>query len=106
MNDGPCQIGLRAVRMYMGHDVMPCFAFEGLRHVIVDIVRVLPELIHLCLRDAQSELHFRLRQRNPQPAPCPEFLVGRKEILHLLTGISGIEGTLIGVSAQAGFLHM
>ena len=79
---------LHAVCVYMAHDIMAHLFFPGLRHIVVDLIRMGLQLIDLFLSDAQSQLLFCLSQGNPQPSPGLKFHIRREDILHLLTGVT------------------
>ena len=93
MNNTSRLRALLPVSINMAHHIMPHFLLPRLRHIIVNIFRMRFQLVDLLLRDnrlpvlAKSQLHLRLRQRDPQLPPRPEFHIRRKNILHLLTGI-------------------
>lgn len=81
MND-PCRLRtLLSIGIDMAHHVMTHFLFPGLGHIIVDILRMALQFVNLFLGDnrlavlAQSQLHLRLRQGDPQPPPGSEFHV-------------------------------
>ena len=80
---------LLAVGVDVGHHVVAHFLFPGGGHVVVDIVRMRLQLSNLFVGDGQPQLLLGLGQRDPQPAPGAELIVGRKQILHLLAGIAG-----------------
>ena len=79
MND-PCRLRtLQAVSIDMTHHIMPHFLLPLPGHLIVDILRMGLQLVDLFLCDdrltvlAQSQLHFRLRQRDPKFTPRTKF---------------------------------
>jgi len=55
------------------------------------------QLVHLLLGHRQSQLHLSPGQGDPQAAPGGKFLVGRKDILHLVAGVAGGQRALITV---------
>ena len=75
MDDALRLRALYAVGVHMAHHIVAHLLLPGLRHVIVDVVRVLLQLRDLLVRDGESQLLLRLRQRDPQPSPGAEFLV-------------------------------
>ena len=87
MDDALCLRALHAVSINMAHHVMAHFFFPCLCHIIVDVVRMAFQLFDLLIRDGQAQLLLRLRQRDPQPSPGAELLIGRKNVLHFLTRI-------------------
>ncbi len=93
MDNARCLGALLSVSVDMAHHIVAHFLLSGLRHVIIDILRVALKLVDLFFRDNGSavlgkpQLHLRLRQRDPKPPPGSEFHIGRKNILHFLTCI-------------------
>ncbi len=80
----------------VGHHVVahPLLVPPGV--FIVDILDVGLQLVHLFPRHRQAQLHLALRQRHPQLPPGGEFLVGRKDVLHLRRGIPAVQGRFVG----------
>ena len=66
---------------------------------------VLLHLIDLCLGDVQPQLFLGLGQRDPQPAPCGKFMIGRKEEKHFPAGIAAAQRRFIAVLAHGGLLY-
>ena len=92
--DDACRLrALLSIRIDMTHHIMPHFLLPGLRHIVIDILRMGLQFVNLLFRDdrlpvlAKSQLHLCLCQCDPQLPPRPEFHIRRKDILHLLTGI-------------------
>ena len=63
----------------------------------VNIVNIFFKLFDLCFRNRKTQLHFCSCKSHPETSPGCKFLIGRKNILHFLTGISCAEGTFIAV---------
>ena len=70
------------------HYVMAHFLLALTCHIIVDVGDMRLHLVHLLLRDGQTERHLRLGQRYPQAAPRREFHVRGEIVEHLLRGIA------------------
>ena len=98
MNNAFCFGTLCAISMHMGHHVMTQLFLFRCCHVIIDIVDVRFHLSdHLVGDLGQSQLLFRPRQRDPEPAPGGEFLIRRKEMQHFVTGIAGCQRIFIDI---------
>ena len=83
MNDAFRLRALQAVSIDMGHDIMPHFGLTPLRIFIIDIVRMLSELVKLFVCNRKSQFLLGLRQRDPKAPPGAEFPVPGKQFLHL-----------------------
>ena len=94
MDDTCCLRALLSVCVYMAHYIMSDLFFAFLCHIVIDVIQMLLQLIDLLLCDdrfailGQSQLHLCLCKFNPESSPCSEFLIRRKNILHLLAGIT------------------
>ena len=70
-----------------------CFQLLSIQTIIPEAICI-PLMIRkdagidLFLCDSKTQLLFALRQGNPQPSPCTEFLVIGENALHLFTGIA------------------
>ncbi len=97
MNDPRCLRTLLSVGVYMAHDIVPHQLLSFLRHLVIDIICVRLQLVNLFLRDRKPQLPLRFRQRDPELPPCFEFLVRRKDILHLSARVPCGKRTYISV---------
>ena len=88
MNNSFCLRALHAVCINVAHNIMPYLFFPCFSHIIIDILCMLLQLRNLVIRNRKAQFLFRFRQSNPQPSPCFEFFIRRKNILHLLTCIT------------------
>ena len=79
---------LNAESINVAHNVMADKLFPLLGNVIVNIVLVRFHFGNLLIGNAEAELLFRSCKGNPQPPPCSEFEVLRKNVLHLVACIS------------------
>ena len=84
-----------AVGVDVGHHVMAqlLFVLGGL--VVINVGEVGLQLLHLLGGHRQAQLHLGPGQGDPQPPPGRELLVRGKDILHLVAGVAGREGTFI-----------
>ena len=94
-----------AIGVNVRHDVVPHALLMPAGVVIVDVVDVLLHLIDLCLGDVQPQLFLGLGQRDPQPAPCGKFMIGRKEEKHFPAGIAAAQRRFIAVLAHDDLLY-
>jgi len=81
----------------MAHDIVAAFLFAGDGHVVIDVVAVRLQLGELLVGDGEALPLLGPRQRDPQPAPCFEFVVLGKNILHLLRRVAGGKRRKIGI---------
>jgi len=81
----------------VAHHVVAHFPLPGLGHLVVDVVLMALQLLNLLFGDGKPQPVLGLRQRNPQPAPGAELLLLRKEILHLVAGVTGGKGADIAL---------
>ena len=88
---------LLSVGIDVAHHIVPHFLLPRLRHLIIDVVGVGFEFRDLLVGDIQTQFLLGLGKRNPQSAPCAEFHIGRKEVLHFLPGIAGTKRGFINV---------
>ena len=88
--DDTCRIGaLLTVCIYMGHNIVAHELFSFLSHLIVDILCMSLKLVYLILCHLfKTQLMLSLCKGDPQPSPCFEFLIRRKNIFHFLIRIS------------------
>ena len=88
MNDRFCLRTLYTKSIYMRHNVVAYHFLTFFGHIIIDIVHVSFHLIDLLLGNIQSQLFLCLCKGDPESSPGTEFHIRRKNILHLLTGIT------------------
>ena len=94
--DDPLRFGaLDSISVDVAHYIMPHLFFPCFCYFIINIVFMCFQLGDLLIRDVQSQLFFRFRQRNPQTAPGFKLKICGKQVLHLFTGITSAEGAFI-----------
>ena len=86
-----------AIGVDVCHHVVAELLFIRRGFVVVNVGEVGLQLVHLLLGHRQSQLHLGPGQGDPQAAPGGKFLVGRKDILHLVAGVAGGQRALITV---------
>ena len=96
--DNPLSLrALDAVGIDMGHDIMTDHFLPCPGHIIIDIGHMRLHLVNLFLRNVQPQLPLCFRQGNPEPSPCGELKILRKNVLHFPAGIALRQGTDIAV---------
>ena len=95
MDDRPRVRADLAVGVDMRHDVMPHLALPRVRHVVVDVVHVRPQLGDLLHRNIQPQLALAFRQRDPQPPPGGKLAVVREDFLHLPARVAAAQGVFV-----------
>ena len=88
MDDSFCFRTLYTICINMGHNIMANFLLAGFCHIIINIFCMGFQFIDLLLCDRKSQLLLGLCQCDPQLSPGAEFHVLRKNVLHLLAGIT------------------
>ena len=86
-----------AVGVDVGHHVVAQLLLPLGGLLIVDVGDVGLQLVHLLLGHGQAQLHLRPGQGHPQPAPGGKLLVGGEDVLHLVAGVAGGQGTFVSV---------
>ena len=75
--DDPLGFGtLLAVGIDVRHDVVTDLFFTRRGDVVIDIVGMGAQFLELTVGNREAELLLRLGERDPQPPPGPEFVVG------------------------------
>ena len=70
------------------HNVMAYLLLALTGHIVVDVGQVRGHLVHLLLRDRQTERPLRLSQRQPQPTPGGELHIRGEGVEHLLGSVA------------------
>ena len=79
-----CLWTLYAVRVYVGHNVVPYLFFAGLCDVKIDIVDMRLHFGKLLVGYIKAEFLFALGKHAPQLSPGSEFILLGKNVLHLV----------------------
>ena len=87
--------GAVAKGMDMGHHVVAKFLLVGGRQGEIDIVEVLTHILEMVLGARQPQLGLDFGQRQPEPAPGPELLVGTEQLAHFPGGVALDEGIIV-----------
>ncbi len=98
MDDAARARALEPVGDDVRHDIVTHLLLLTSGFLVIDVFRVRPHFFDLRVCDWQSELLLRFRQSDPEPPPGPEFVVGRKEPLHCIAGVTTAQRTFIPVS--------
>ena len=77
-----------SISIDMGHYIVADFLFTLSGAGKVDVCDVIFQLCHLFGSNRQSKLHFCFCQRNPQLSPGLDPHIGRKQMQHIIGGIS------------------
>ena len=85
---GLCGLRLIAERLYVRHDVVTHLAFVLFGGIVIDVVGKLLHFGYLTGSYVEPELHLRLGESYPEPAPEPEPPVVGKHFGHLPARIS------------------
>ena len=104
MDDALCLRAKKTVSINMTHDIVADNFLAGLRLFVIDILRVLLHLRNLLIGDIQSQLLLCLSECNPELSPGPEFLIRRKDILHLTARIPRGKRTYILIVCHTDLL--
>ena len=87
--DNASRLGSRlAEGVNVRHNVMAYLLLALTSHIVVDVGQVRGHLVHLLLRDRQTERHLRLSQRQPQPTPGGELHIRGEGVEHLLGSVA------------------
>ena len=90
--DDPLRLGaLHTIGVDVAHHIMANLLLPRLGNLVVDVVLVGLELGDLLVGDRQTLMLLSPGQCNPEPAPGLELVVLRKDVLHLIAGITGLE---------------
>ena len=76
MNDSFGFRALLAISVHMGHNIVTDFFFAGGGDFIINVIGVSAHFLDLFVGNRKTEFLFRLSERNPQPAPGSEFVIG------------------------------
>ena len=100
--DYSCGVGTSlSVCENVSHNIVTGYLFALCCHFIVNVVYVLLQLLHLCLCNRETELHFGSCESHPELSPCSELLIRRENILHFLACITCAEWAFIAVDITA-----
>ena len=88
MDDALCLGALHTISVHMGHHIVAHQTLPLLCHIVINVIGMLLQLVDLLIGNGQSQLLLRLRKGDPELSPGAEFLVRRKDILHLPAGIA------------------
>ncbi len=97
MDNRHCFRALLSESVYVSHNIVAHFLFLSLSCGIINVEYMVFHLRDLLLCDGQAKLHLTFGQSHPKLAPGRELLISRKEILHLIAGVSGLERAFITV---------
>ena len=97
VNDTLCVGTSKTVGINVSHNIVADKLFTLCRSIIINVFDVCFKLVDLRLSYGQTKLHFCSCKSHPKAAPCGEFLICGKDILHFLAGISCAEGGFIAV---------
>ena len=97
MDDALGAGALEAVGVDVAHHVVAALLLPPGGVLVVDVLDMAFQLRYLLLGDGQALLRLGLGQGHPQPPPGAEFVVLRKDVLHLPAGVPGGKGAAVAL---------
>ncbi len=95
-----------AIRMNVGHHVVPQLALVAGRQLEVDVVDGGSQFVNLRLRDRQTQLALGLGQRDPQFTPGRVDALPRPKPAHRFRGVAANQGIFVKLLRRsAGTRH-